>query len=374
MINTTTTYLPAQLIRIYCLPVVVIIGTILNMFSFLVMRRVTSTTSLYMTILSVTDTMFLLADAFNLWLLTKFNWSFIQLSSFSCKMLPFINNTMRQLSVLIIVIMTGEKLFAVAYPLEARGRVGRTKSLLIIFLLLILCLIANCHYLFTHSFLYLIVDNQSNSSTNMCVNTKWKFFYEKIWPFLDSTIYSFIPSILLSVFNFLIVISLIRAAKERSKFRVFKTKSSIGRLISLSLKNPEEIMTTNNIKRLSVPHCTLNHRLINKRISNKHINLEDCRLGRSSVQKFSKNETNLNKEFNNNFITAKLIFITISFMFMTMPNGILKIVGKRNEDNLFKAFAEILQYLNHTLNFVFYCISGRVFRTEAKRLFNFTKL
>jgi hypothetical protein len=59
---------------------------------------------------------------------------------------------------------------------------------------------------------------------------------------------------------------------------------------------------------------------------------------------------------------------------MTMPNGILKIVGKRNEDNLFKAFAEILQYLNHTLNFVFYCISGRVFRTEAKRLFNFTKL
>ena len=215
--------------------------------------------------------------------------------------------------------------------------------------------------------------NQLNSSTSICTNTKWKLFYENIWPILDSAIYSFIPAILLSVFNFLIVISILRAAKERAKFRVFKTKASIGRLVSLSVKYPQEIMNTNNnIKRLSVPHFVFNQRLANKRISNKHINIEDCKNGRSSIQKFNKSEINLNKDINNNFITVKLLLITISFMFMTMPNGILKIIEKRNEENLLKQFAEILQYLNHCLNFLFYCISGRIFREEAKRLLSFT--
>jgi hypothetical protein len=89
-------------------------------------------------------------------------------------------------------------------------------------------------------------------------------------------------------------------------------------------------------------------------------------------------------------LTVTLFLINISFMVMTMPAVILQIFFSKsniiywdmvkhfqNEEslkeeeylyyyNLLKAISELLQYLNHSTNFIFYCLSGKTFRDEVK--------
>ena len=44
-------------------------------------------------------------------------------------------------------------------------------------------------------------------------------FYQTYWAYIDAAAYSFLPFTLLSTFNFLIVVFIIRAAKVRSKLK-----------------------------------------------------------------------------------------------------------------------------------------------------------
>jgi hypothetical protein len=95
-----------------------------------------------------------------------------------------------------------------------------------------------------------------------------------------------------------------------------------------------------------------------------------------------------------NRLTILIISLNISFFLLTMPVVILQLLiqseinkkvslnecnkntdlsTKRNNkyDALLKSIFEILQYLNHSLSFLFYCLSGQTFRNETKKfLFN----
>ena len=73
--------------RTCILPVIVTTGIILNLFLFFIMKKLKSTTSIYMSMLSLSlaDTLCLLIRGFNLWLLTVFNWSFLQFSTVTFK-------------------------------------------------------------------------------------------------------------------------------------------------------------------------------------------------------------------------------------------------------------------------------------------------
>ena len=80
----------------------------------------------------------------------------------------------------------------------------------------------------------------------------------------------------------------------------------------------------------------------------------------------------------NKRLTLMVLFINISFCILSMPMVILQIVqlnrdevfNKANENvDLVLAIAEIFQYLNHTTNFFFYCLSTSNFRNEAKSFF-----
>lgn len=108
-------------LRLYVVPVLVIIGFILNMLSFLVMKRIrSSTTSNYMALLGLVDSGVLLIGGFSLWTHTiNANIAFTSASIISCKLVPFLMYTLADLSVFIIVIMTAERFYAVWRPLKA---------------------------------------------------------------------------------------------------------------------------------------------------------------------------------------------------------------------------------------------------------------
>ena len=113
----------------------------------------------------------------------------------------------------------------------------------------------------------------------------------------------------------------------------------------------------------------------------------------ASVNKLLISNSTLNSQQNkikisNKKLTVMMFFINISFCIMSMPIVILQIYydTKRNEIfeqistnrtdskyiqnfynniDLLKAIAEILQYLNHSINFFLYIFSGKTFREET---------
>lgn len=78
----------------------------------------------------------------------------------------------------------------------------------------------------------------------ICIDVIWQSFYEKYWFYIDATIYSFLPSILLTIFNISIIRYLFKAADESLKLKQYQIRRS--RFVSTNttqFNNP----TTSNI-------------------------------------------------------------------------------------------------------------------------------
>ena len=144
----------AYFLRLYILPGLVLVGFVLNMLSFFVMKRIrSSTTSKYMALLGLVDCGVLVIGGVSLWIHTlDSNISIAYLSSITCKLLPFLMYTLADLSVFIIVIMTYERFYAVWRPLQANKmcKNGHKFKMTMIASILI-CSFINSHFLFTHS-------------------------------------------------------------------------------------------------------------------------------------------------------------------------------------------------------------------------------
>ena len=102
-------------LRVVIFPVVIIVGIILNLLSFFVMRRVQgSTTSYYMAVLGLVDCGVLIIGGISAWSHSfTANLSFTMASNLSCKLIPFLTYTFLDLSVCIIVVMTADRFYAV---------------------------------------------------------------------------------------------------------------------------------------------------------------------------------------------------------------------------------------------------------------------
>ena len=106
-------------LRQFMLPVLIVFGFILNMFSFLVMKRIKgSSTAQYMSFLGLVDSGVLLLGGVNLWL-HSVNYNSLPMASvIGCKLVPFMFYSLADYSVMIIVIMTCERFYAVWKPLQ----------------------------------------------------------------------------------------------------------------------------------------------------------------------------------------------------------------------------------------------------------------
>jgi hypothetical protein len=236
-----------EVLRVYFLPIIISFGIIFNSLSFFVMRRIQSTTSFYMSILNLSDSAVLLTGGLNVFLYATYKWSFMNTSIEACKIFSFLIYSILDFSVLIIVIMTAEKLYAVTRPIKAhKVKFNKKKSVKIVSLAFIFCVFMNSHFVLTHSLvdineslkfaingledyylhqnkslnksaLFEIEDDLSSKIELFCTYTKWNFFYDNYWPYIDATIYSFLPSTLLSIFNILIAIRMFKAKKIRTK-------------------------------------------------------------------------------------------------------------------------------------------------------------
>ncbi|CAF1066582.1 unnamed protein product [Didymodactylos carnosus] len=175
------------------------------------------------------------------------------------------------------------------------------------------------HFLFT-----LTIVNQRR--TSVCMPKPWAvYFVENVFVYIDALKYSALPFIILIVLSFLIITKVFRAEG-----------------ISAELQNLKQLNHSSNAKPSIVSSAS--------------------RVGRR--------------------VTFMLLSVSIAFCVFSAPMSLMQIVQSFYSDRktshsnavhrylaIGKSVAEISQYINHSINFFLYAITGRVFRLEFIRLF-----
>ena len=372
-----TNYEITHFIRTYIIPVVITFGLILNLISFLVMKRIRSSTSNYMTFLSLIDSAVLSIGIVSL-LLHSTSYNTMPIGSLvCCKLIPFLFYSFADYSVMILLVMTGERFYVVWKPFSRLNKKKLFKLNLLI--CAVFCFSVNSHFIYTHS-LADLTKNGLNSSLStdidrsVCEYVIWKEFYEKYWIFIDASIYSFIPFILITFYNLFMIIMLRKADQRNTKMtRVSNPNRSI---VNIRKNHSQKYEVKIEIKSQIVSGSIINS---------------------SSFHRINRPRS----KFLSSRLYLMLIAINISFCVLSMPMAILQIVyyslikksaqqpmfmnldtsvdnesdyylEKINDDanlndlvDLLHAIAELLQFLNHGSNFILYSLSGKTFRIQT---------
>ena len=335
--------------------------------------------------------------------------------------------------------MTIERFIAVALPLQASRlcTVKRAKTATCCLALFILSI--NIHFVFTHSLLI-----RSNDTEPGCqsISQDYDFFMEKIWPWIDASIYSFIPLSLLIIFNILIVHNLIKASKNIEKLnnktennhspsqqqQVSKTavkKSGndkkkrqnseadlhdyherrkenrfysffLFRLIFMSKfkQNTLHNHTTNDSsdKKIKFKFVTSNNN-INDHNSNQHLSANRAERPNALASATSSPSTKNSKYSSSNMnisggthggnsassanrrLTIMLLVVSMTFFITSMPIVTLQtieqanLIQKSTTLSIIRGIFLVLQYMNHSINFFLYAVTGKTFRREFFALF-----
>lgn len=299
----------ARAIGLYGYPLIIIFGTIGNLLTLMVMLRQKMRrrpTCFHMSAIAVFDTLVLYSDCLRQWLALLHGSNALTLSSAACKVFHFFSYTFFDISVWLIVIMTVDRFLVVQFPLHAPKLSSLPRARKTVIMLIATMVLANLHFIWT-----VHLDDRHH-----CIYLEgFEYFHVNVWPWIDAAVYSFLPFILLLVFNILIIVIHRRSMKLRK--------------------------TTLNI----------NKPRTRSQSSNQGTQLR---------------------------LSAMLFTVTFTFLLLSAPNVILICIRNTYFDfsmqvddfrniavyRLVATLTMFCLYLNHAVNFLLYCISGRMFRKE----------
>ncbi|KAK6180130.1 hypothetical protein SNE40_012335 [Patella caerulea] len=307
----------SRYLGIYTNPVLIVLGTIGNFLSFLVMTRksmIKSSTFYYMAALAVADTLVLYFGCLRTWLAYLNGYDAIILSPAACKTFSFMSYWSFDIAAWILVAMTIDRFLAIHYPLKVAKYATTKRARKTIITIIVIFAGINAHFFF------ILTINSRGSCTAL---DEHKNFFNLVWPWLDATVYSFLPFIILVIFNSLIIYDHHKAVIRRSS-------------------------------------------------------LQPNMVSGSNIQPFYRN-------YANRRLTIMLLMVSISFLITSSPKTILIIIRPYAFNvldggtginfpllatyTLTSSIANLLIYTNHSLNFLLYCMSGLRFRTELKHIF-----
>lgn len=189
-------------INLYYPPILIIVGTIGNILSFIVYvkpkyRGRTSPT--YIAVMSVLDTIMLFLGLLQYWIL--FNFAPKSLTDAHCKGMFFVVNFFGNFSHWLIVLFTIDRFLAVCLPVQSVSLRTMHRAKISLVVLGLTAFVKNLHYLWTTDFFF-----NANTGTAACAfglrtKTKWVSAYQTF----EVTISSILPFIMILVLNTLII-------------------------------------------------------------------------------------------------------------------------------------------------------------------------
>lgn len=311
MLKSSEKFLLGNMIITIAFPIPIITGTISNFFSFVVFSHSTlkkHLVSLVLCALAITDMLALYIGAMDDWLKTLTGWNLSASSDISCKLYGYIYYVVSSISSWLLVVVSMERVIALAKPLQSRFILTRRNARRLIATIVVIIGFVRIPELIGGNKAYdrialcdknLRIYNIISYCTSNIKETYWIDFISRC----------VLPPILTFIFSISIILLLAKLHKHH-----------ITMSISINLK-AEAIQM--------------------KRIS---------------------------------FL---LLVTTFVFLCLTLPYDMYIMYGllydsriNIGQDNLFYACANLFAYLNHSINFLLYCIALKRFRCTLLHIVN----
>ena len=294
------------------LPMLLVLGTVGNVLSIIVLSRPSMRKSISTTFLlglSVADLLVLYVCLGRDWM-RYMKGDIRNVSTWICKVSFWLQYSFLDFSIWLLASLTIERLISTFRPFANRVICTRSHAKRIILYLLVVDLIVHCHFLFG---MELREEHKDGIHVYACgpATERYEKIFKYAWHYIDLALFSLIPFFILLVSNIYIICKLL------TKKRKLTTSSP-------TMVTSHAAQTTSSMTKLLV---TLNIIFI---------------------------------------VTTAPIDIYLVCKPYIIPDDIPTAV--EDKDPLY-AFVKILMYINNSVNFILYITSGSKFRKELKKIF-----
>lgn len=289
-------------------PIIFVLGTFGNIMNVIILLRIRSgTINIFFLALSVTDTCLLYSGLLTIWLKKSFGISLQDLHVFYCKFVYFIMYVSGVLSAWLLVAMSVQRTMSIVWPHRVAFVFSKGKSFYFLLGIIGFVLILHSHLLYGMEF-----KSISNSSF-ICtaVSKEYYMFFTIIWSWVDLTLFSLFPFILLSISNGVLIFAL------KMSVRDLKTNADHSRNVANRERKTSSV--TKTLIFLSLSFCLLSSPYCIYLLFTGLTDYEEKRLTDYSY---------------------------------------------RSALDLVLTFVCLMWYLNSAISFCLYCLTGTKFRTE----------
>ena len=304
-------------------PTFILIGLVGNALAVVVLSRrrmCGTTTSVYLRLLAVVDSIVLLISVLRSLIINYFNFDLRDLDDSTCKVQSWLYYNASGLSCWLLCAIAIDRLVAIKYPLWAKTHCSKVSALVVGTVLTAIILLLNSHMLWILNVQEDFVHSNTTNATivlqvTCTTSSQFAIFWFKVWPVCVLILYGITPIICLAVCNILLY----------------------------------------------------------RKLAKRHRNFPYS--GRGNGRKSIRN--------GDVSITKMLIFVCVFFILVIIPFCFYIILSPylfdRTPHNiarqlLFWTITASFLYCNNTFNFFIYCLSGRLFRRELIAMFRQIKL
>ncbi|KAK0040173.1 N-arachidonyl glycine receptor [Biomphalaria pfeifferi] len=334
-------------LKIYYSIALVTVGTVLNILSIVILSRVAfrnSTTSVYLRYLACID-MFVLYNGLSRHFVSGISgYNIRYLSEAFCKFNLWSSAFAPDISAWILVVVTTERLMSIVLPHRVRTVCSKSTAAAAVIVITLIIMASNLPVLFFFGDQQVPEDETNSTVTLRCVIlTNYETFMNKVWYWLDLLKFVLLPSSILTIFNIIIIIYVIRSRRRVEK--VVATKTFRGRPNSMTLT----ILKGSRHAQLTSGHPGFTTTTVPN----------NCVIGS-------------NKEIS---LTITLLVINATFVICNTPIVVYFLAsqywfppGLQPAERLTLTASIMAMYTNNAVNFLLYCATGSRFRVEIRHL------
>lgn len=318
----------ADFIWTYFPPIVVTVGTIGNLLSFVVLLRSrmrSTSVYFYLMVLACADTMILYVSAFKTWIRVVTGFELLYASDASCKIIFFLSLVSFHLAAWIIVLITLDRFIVVWFPLKATTMCILSRARLATVSLVTIIVVYNVHVFWTFG----LVPMRSGGRRCLPVDA-YKSFTLLPFHILRLITYSFLPFVIILVLNVAIIVRLRRTPMD-----------------------------------------------LHGQDTQHHGHTSAATAGPAQKDGSAKSRVGGTGPRPHLRLTYMLLTVSIAWLLLTAPWTIESLINSwdskdprtRARQVLAKTVCFMLYYANHSINFFLYCITGNKFYRELVDLY-----
>ncbi|GFO25917.1 growth hormone secretagogue receptor type 1-like [Plakobranchus ocellatus] len=378
----------------------------------------TSQASVYLIALALADIIVLYTGLLRYFIREVSGVDIRHFSTASCKLHSFLVYMSLDTSVWILVAFTGERILSVYMPYKVKNICTKLTSLVLIGIIVVAMSALNSHFFYgMSSVTEQRPDNTSWSHPCYYINNEYQDFVIDVWPWVDFCVFNLIPFTLLSIGNTCIAVRVImsrRRAKKAGSLDLNQDTTNIVTASSAATNTTTAIFTSPPVcaaaNGTTSANASRSHEETKRTVFNCSITSTSCRpatfaarawkgsarpddeigtrqgpsgllAGRTSfkpeeqappVRASKKNDRTSS-------MTAILLLLNVVFLATTTPVSIffiirddwVKRITNHKELALFRltfTIVNLIQYMNNSINFILYCITGSRFRKELQAM------